>query len=880
MTPDLPSGTLTFLFSDVEGSTRLLTSLGDRFPGLLEEHQRLIRASLEANRGIEVSTEGDSFFAVFRAASDAVAAAARIQRELAAHPWPPGGEFRVRIGLHSGQAVLAGDDYVGIDINRAARIADAANGAQVLLSDDTRQASDATPSPGLAFVDLGRHRLRDVGVVHLWELMIAGLETPPRPPRTLEAHPSNLPIDATPLIDRSVELAALLALVREQALVTITGPGGIGKSRLAIQVARDLLTEYPDGVYYLDLAPLDRVDTAATELAAVLGLRVGPTEEPTSAILEHLRSRQALLVLETADRLAGVGDLLARLAATCRALRVVVTARSPLRLRAERTLPVEPLGLPGGRSSLAAIAASPAVDLFVSRARAVVPSFELTGDNAAAVAGIVRRVDGLPLAVELAAARVRLLSPTAILARLERRLPLLSGGLADLPERQRALRDTIDWSYQLLDRAERRMLQQLSVFAGGFDLEAIGAVVGEDGAAEAVGGELETLSSLVDRSLVERVQAIDGTFRLLGTIREFAADELEKSGEAASTRERHARYWLVVATRQSEALDGAGEALAMTRLEDAADEFRAALRWTLSTAPGADPDHLALRLASALGRFWYLHGRVHEGAEWLDAALEADPDAPAELRATALHWSGVMADERRESGRATERFEAALRLLREVDDRSAIARELNSLGVVHRNAGDLDRAEPLLKESLDMRRRLGDRGGVATVLTNLGIVALDRDRVDDARAILEEAVELDRELGSVGGVAYSSSALATALLRGGRRAEALELVRSALDVYARLGDADGVAECLERLGEADQDSDPARAAMLLFAAREIRDRERLGTRPVDQGRADAIFAAVAAALTPDELAQAAAQAQAIDIDAAVAYATAGLDAQG
>ena len=563
-----------------------------------------------------------------------------------------------------------------------------------------------------------------------------------------------------------------------------------------------------------------------------------------------------------------------------RALRVVVTARSPLRLRAERTLAVEPLGLPGGRSSLATIAASPAVELFVSRARAVDPGFELTEENAAAVAGVVRRVDGLPLAVELAAARVRLLSPTAILTRLERRLPLLSGGLADLPERQRTLRDTIDWSYQLLDRAERRMLEQLSVFAAGFDLEAIEAIVAEDGADGATGGALETLTSLVDRSLVERIPSIDGAFRLLGTIREFAADELEGSGDAASTRERHARYWLAFATIQSAALDTAGEEQAIVHLEDAADEFRAALRWTLSTAPSADPDHLALRLASALGRFWYLHGRVHEGAEWLDAALEADRDAPAELRATALHWSGVMADERRESGRAIERFEAALRLLRDVDDRSAIARELNSLGVAHRNAGDLARAEPLLEESLAMWRLLGDRGGVATVLTNLGILALDRDRVGEARTILEEAVELDRELGSVGGVAYSSSALAAALLRGGRRGEALPLIGSALEVYARLGDADGVAECLERLAEADQASDPAHAARLLLAAREIRDRERLATRPIDQGRAEAIYAAVAAALTSEELALAGAQARAMDIDAAVAYATANVSAGG
>jgi tetratricopeptide (TPR) repeat protein len=435
------------------------------------------------------------------------------------------------------------------------------------------------------------------------------------------------------------------------------------------------------------------------------------------------------------------------------------------------------------------------------------------------------------------------------------------------------MRDTIDWSFQLLEPVERRLLQGLSVFAGGFDLEAIEAVAGDDTDRD-TGDALETLAALVDRSLVERVQLAESRFRLLGTIREFAAERLESSGDAATTRDRHARYWLAVATRESEVLDGPRASTAMARLDEAADEFRSALHWTLAKSSVGDPDHLALRLVSALGRFWYLHGRVHEAASWLESALEGDPEAPAELRASVLHWSGVMLDESRMTDRAIGHFEQALELERRIGDDRTIARELNSLGVVYRNAGDLARAEPLLAESLAMRRRLGDGQGIATVLTNLGIVALDRDRVEDARQLLDEAVAVDRSLGNTSGLAYSSSALGTALLRSGRRGEALALIRSALGTFADLGDADGVAGCLEGLGEAGQRSDPGSAARLLLAAGAIRGRAGLWPHPVDRGRTEALVGSVEAALSTDELSAAAAEATAMDVPASVAFALA------
>ena len=871
MATDLPSGRLVFFFSDVESSTRLLTDLGDRFAPLLGEEQRLIRAAFDAHGGVEVSTEGDSFFAVFRSPLHAVAAAADTQRALAAHAWPPGGEFRVRIGLHLGQAILVGADYVGIDVNRAARIANAANGGQVVVSDETAAAIAGGLPGGLALVDLGRHRLKDIGVERLWRLDIEGLAPRSGALRSLEAHPSNLPAEVTSLVDREAESIALQTALAEHALVTVTGAGGIGKSRLAIHVARALVADFPDGVFYLDLAPIDRVETVLTELAILLGVRMPPSGEVTDPIIESLRDRRVLLVLETADRNPGIATFVASAIERCPTTRLLVTGRAPLHLRAEHELSLQPLGLPPPGAGLASAAGSPAIELFVRRARAVNPGFGLTEANVTAVSEIVRRLDGLPLAVELAAAATRLLSPAAILTRLERSLPLPGGAAVDAPVRQRTMRDTIEWSARLLDPTERAMLGRLSVFAGDMDLDGVTAVAMDDGGAD-TGDGLEVLGRLVDRSLVHRVDADDDRYRLLGPIREFAAAELAAAGDADTIRSRHATYWLTVAVRETARLDGADELPALAALERARDEFRSALEWAI----GVDrTDHLALRIANALGRAWYLRGRVHEGASWLERALAADPDAPREIRAQALHWLGVMFDEQRDDTRAIERLEEALAIEREIGDERAIARELNSLGAVHRNIGDHDPAEALLTESLMRRRRMGDVAGIATVLTNLGILAIDRGRPEEAIGMLEEALEIDRASGATGGVAYSSSALGAALLRDGRRDEALRLLASGLGAFHELDDADGIAEGLERLAEAGLPDDPARAARLLLSARSIRERERLGLRSIDQAHVDALFASVAAALTDDELAAARADAGAMDADAAVAYALAG-----
>ena len=865
---ELPVGTVTFMFTDIEGSTRLVAALGDAYIDLHHAHQRIVRAAITAHDGHEISTEGDSFFAVFERAPDGARAAVAIERGLAAHPWPAGGAVRVRIGLHTGQGIRGGDNYLGLDVHRGARIAAAGHGGQVLLSEAAHDRTAADLPAGVSLRDLGRHRLRDVGVEHLWQLDIPGLPGEYGALRTLEAHPSNLPAEVAPLIDREAERERLTALIGSSSLVTVTGPGGIGKSRLATAVARALLPGLPDGAFHVDAAAMDSAAMLADELVRAVGARVDPGAAPADSLADHLRNRSLLLVIDTVDRVRDAGPFVAKLAAACPQVRVLVTSRTPLRVAAERELPLEPLAVAASDGSAEQIAASPAVRLFVERARAVRPDFELSAANAAAVAEICARVDGLPLAIELAAARVRMLSPDAIVARLGRRLSLLTGGAADAPDRQRTLRAAIDWSYQLLSEADGRAMAWLSVFAGPFDLDAVAGL----GVAGDADDPLDVLSRLVDQSLVVAdATAGEPRFRLLATIREFAAEALEAAGETAAARRAHAAWCLAFVERLRPDLQGAGDVEAVARLDMALEEVRAALDWLL----GPDGDaRAALEMASTLGRFWWLRGRPREGREWLERALAAaSPAEETATRADALYWSGVLADEERNPAEAVTRLGESLAARRALGDERGVARTLNSMGVVARSMGDLDRAETLFRESLDAKRRLGDTRGVAATLSNLGLLAADRDDLAGARARFEEALALDRESGEGGGEAYSLNNLGAARIWSGDVLAGVVDVRQALRVFADLEDADGIAEAVEHLGEAAVAlGAPAIGARCILAARAVRARAGAPLRDIDARRVLASLASAEAALPAEELDAIRAESGAFDERALVALA--------
>jgi len=803
-----PRGTVTLLFTDIEGSTVLAERLDERWPDLLAEHNRILRTAFAAHGGTELGTEGDAFFVAFTDAASAAAAAAAVQRALAGHAWPEGDAIRVRIGLHTGQPTPTADGFVGLDMHRAARVAAAAHGAQVLLSQATR---DLLPDnmDGLSLRDLGDHRLKDIsGPQRLHQLCIDGLAADFPPPRTIEGRTTNLPAQPTPLVGRDAELDALRTVLQDEStrMLTLTGPGGTGKTRLALQAAADLVDAFPDGVYGVLLAPISDPDLVALELARVLGVEESSSGSLTEALHAELHSRRALIVFDNFEHVGAAAELLAGLLAACHRLKMLVTSREPLRIAAERQFPVPPL------------AESEAVTLFVERARALRPDFALTEETAPVVAEICERLDGLPLAIELAAAWTKVLPPAALLQRLEHRLELPAARGRDVPARQTTLRQAIAWSYDLLGDEERRLHSRLSVFVGGCTFEAAERVAGTEGEPDL----LEGIASLVDRSLLRESEGVGGEarFSMLETIREFAREQLAQSGEEDKFVRRHALEFACFAEEAGAGLRGDAQVVWFERLEAEHDNLRAAMDSSLA----AGDDETALRLGGALGWFWYAHGHALEGCMRLTELLTAAKGAPEELRARPMYALGVLLDQRGEPERAAELVERSLAVFRQQDDRERIGTALNSLGSIKRVLGDFDAAGSLLEESLAVRRELGDEVRMASSLSNLGIVAFEQGDLDDAEARFVEALELDRAHGNEWGAGAALDNLAAVAIERGDSERARELNSEVLVSAQRVGDQELIAFGLEKAAIlAATEEQAARAGRLAGAADAVRE---------------------------------------------------------
>jgi predicted ATPase/class 3 adenylate cyclase len=820
---ELPSGTVTLLFTDIEGSTALAERAGDRWPGLLAEHNRILREAFASHGGIELGSEGDAFFAAFTSAGSATAAAADAQRTLVAHAWPDGEAIRVRIGLHTGEPTPTPDGYVGLDMHRAARVAAAAHGEQVLLSQATR---DLLPEDlgGLTFRDLGDHRLKDLsGPQRLHQLCIGGLAADFPPLRTIEGRATNLPAQPTPLVGRDAELEAVCTLLRDEGtrMLTLTGPGGTGKTRLALQAAADLVDEFPDGVYGVLLAPISDPDLVPLELARVLGVEESSSLSLTEALKAELGGRRVLIVFDNFEHVGAAAALLADLLAACGRLKMLVTSREPLRIAAERQYPVPPLPEPE------------AVMLFVERARALRPDFMLTDETAPVVAEICERLDGLPLAIELAAAWTKVLPPVALLQRLENRLELPAARGRDVPARQSTLREAIAWSYDLLSDEERRLHSRLSVFMGGCSFEAAERVAGSEGGLDI----LEGIASLVDRSLLRESEGVGGEarFSMLETIREFAREQLVQSSEEPEFLRRHALEFARFADEANAGLRGDEQLLWFERLEAEHDNLRAAIDSSLAIGD----DETALRLGGALGWFWYAHGHALEGCMRLTELLAQTQGAPVEQRARPMYALGVLLDQRGEPERATELVERSLAVFRKQGDRERIGTALNSLGSIKRVLGDFDAARSLLEEGLAIRRELGDHARMASSLSNLGIVAFEQGDLDDAEARFVGALELDRAHGNEWGAGAALDNLSAVAIESGDYERARELNREALVSAQRVGDQELIAFGLEKAAVlAAAEGQGARAGGLAGAADAVRESAGIDRTDFDQGWLD------------------------------------------
>lgn len=797
---DLPTGTVTFLFTDIEGSTNLARRLRARWPDVLEEHHGILRRAIRGHRGVDLRTEGDAFFAVFPSAVDAVAASAEAQRELARHDWPADGPIRVRMGMHTGEGRRGEHDYVGLDVHRAARIGAAANGGQVLVSDATRVlVAEALPD-GVSLRDLGEHRLKDFDhPQRIFQLVIDSLASEFPAIRTLEP-PTNLPAELTSFVGRVREIEGVRRLLETTRLVTLTGPGGSGKTRLSLRVATAVADRFPDGVHFVELASI----TDATIVPSVIASSLGIREEGPRPILEtlraELRERTALLVLDNFEQVIAAAPLISSLLAAAPRLRILVTSRGALRLQGEQEFPVPPLELPDPARlpSPAELSGFEAIALFANRARAVDPGFTVTQDNARAVAEICARLDGLPLAIELAASRVRLMSPQAMLRRFERTLPLLAGGSRDLPARQRTLRDAITWSYDLLSKEVAALFRRLSVFAGGFSLDAAQTICHPEGELEL--DALEGLEALLDNAMVRRRTAMpdEARFDMLQTIREFGLERLQEDEEAPAIARRHAAYFLALAERAEPQLRAPDSERYLDGLELEHDNLRTALTWAITQ----DEGEVALRLVAAVWRFWHLRGHLTAGRRWADDAL-ALPSASLRTadRARALWAAGGLAYWQTDPPTVRATTEEALTIARELEDREIIAEATYHAAFWHPFESDFGATAEILGEALAMFEKVGNRRGVADSLFALSVMDRLAGGITSARTKAEEALRIHRELGDMFGMTGSLFALGRVAAEIGDLDTARSLFLESLELSKRMGDRTSIAIALDNLAD-------------------------------------------------------------------------------
>jgi predicted ATPase/class 3 adenylate cyclase len=801
----LPRGTVTFLFTDIENSTRLMQELGERYVEGQTTHHAILRAAFDSNSGHELRTEGDSFFCVFASATDGCMAAAAAQRALAAHPWAGGVALKVRIGLHTGEAPLVGNEYIGLDVHHAARIAAAAHGGQILISETTRGiAEDKLPS-GLRLRDLGAHRLKDLAKPErLYQLVVDGLPDTFPPLRTLDAVQNNLPTQLTSFIGRAAEVEAAKRLLQKTRLLTLTGPGGIGKTRLSLQIAAESARDFPGGVYFVPLSAVRDPELIGSTIAQVIGIPVAGNRMPMEGVADHVREKTILFVLDNFEQLLPAGAQPAsELLKAGPGVKLLVSSRSILHVYGEQELGVEPLRLPDPHAlpGLAALGQYEAVKLFIERAVAVKPDFEATNENAPAIAGICERVDGLPLAIELAAARIKLFSPQALLARLETTLTALGSGARDLPGRQQTLRGAIDWSYDLLDGPQKRLLARFSVFARGGNLEQAEAVCGP---ADEVGGDVLTgLDELADQSLLRRMPDFEEPrLLMLQTIREFAAEKLDASTEARRVRDHHVDAYCALVAAAAPNLFGDEQKTWLDRLERDHDNIRAAFDWCAATGDA----ERAQNLAAPFWRFWQMRGHLHEGRVRLESIL-AMPKSKAfrDARARTLEAAGGVAYWQGEMPAAQIFYDESLALTREGGDKRAIANAIyNDAFPMSVNRSNLEQGLVLYGEALPLYRELGDEAGTSRCLWGIANNLYYQGRVDEAITALDEAIELFRKKNDRFSLGWALHTRALAAIKKSDIGRARRLVVESLQLFANAGDISGVVLVLDDAAQVER----------------------------------------------------------------------------
>jgi predicted ATPase/class 3 adenylate cyclase len=887
MRPDLPTGTVTFLFTDIEGSTKLAQEYADDLPVLLARHQEILKQAIEVHNGFIFQVVGDSFSAAFNTAMNALEAASEAQRQLQDEAWSPA-PIKVRMGIHTGAAQLADDPslegpYLGYaTLAMTQRIMSAAHGGQILLSQITRDLVGEQLPSDITLLDKGEHRLKDLlHRIHLYQVVAADLPADFPPLKTLELFPNNLPIQLTSFIGREREMSEVKQLLSNTRLLTLIGPGGTGKTRLSLRVGTDLLQSFTDGVWLAELAPLADTVLIPQTIATIFGLRELPNMPLINLLTDYLRAKQLLLILDNCEHLIeACAKLSADLLRVCPNLKIIASSREALGINGETVYRVPSLSLPDpARVTREALIESESVRLFIERAIAAQSKFKLTDQNAFAVAQICHRLDGIPLALELAAARIAVFSPEQISSRLDDRFKLLTGGSRTALERHQTLRALIDWSYDLLSAEERTLLRRLSVFAGGWTFEA----------AEGVCSDLDVLSlvtQLVNKSLVIAAEQEKSTrYRLLETIRQYARDKLLEAGESISVRDRHLDFFLQFAEEAETYMNGHQELKWRNLLDDEYDNLRTALEWAME-----NDVEKALRLGGVLGIFWERHGYEVEGRNLVNEALARAKELPPvvgerarerkTIRAKALIALGQLHFGQGDNFISLEAFEEAKSLLGQIGNKGLLSQVLSAIAIARAFMGQRDSAYASTEQALTLARQAGDKISLGMALTNMaGVITITQGGLQKARPYYEEGIQLLRETGSHWLVAMTEfgfglfnvaqgnykearaqfevcrplftelkdnhrlsmihSEFAHLERREGHSAQAKLLYRETIQAWQKLGHRAAVAhelECFAFIAKTEEEDE--RAARLLGAAEVLRERINLPMMPIERPEYD------------------------------------------
>lgn len=906
-----PSGTVTFLFTDIEGSTRRWDQHREEMSSALSQHDAILRSCIEQHGGYVFKTVGDAFCAAFPTPLSAIEAAHALQTRLAAE-LP---DMKVRAALHTGMSEEREGDYFGPTLNRVARLLSAGHGGQTLLSGSTYDlVRDYLPT-GISLLDMGEHHLKDLfRPEHVFQVVAPDLPSEFPPLKTLDNRPNNLPVQPTPLIGREKQVGDVAGLLSKAdvRLVTLTGPGGTGKTRLALQVSADMLDRFPDGVWFVELAALVEAKLVMSTVAQLVGVKETGGTAILDTLKEHLKDKHLLLVLDNFEQVANAAKDVSQLLSAGTGVKVLVTSRIPLRIKGEREYVVPPLSLPDPRHlpALEKLTQYEAVRLFIERATSVKADFEVTNDNAPAVAEICVRLDGLPLAIELAAARIRLFPPQALLSRLSSRLKLLTGGARDASARQQTLRGAIDWSYDLLSDGEQQLFRRLAVFQGGRTFEAIEAVCNAEGDLQI--DMLDGVESLVSKSLLKQEEGAGGEprFIMLETIQEYAAEKLDECGEAEELRRRHANYFLGLAEEAEPQLVGPQQPKWLSRLDDVLDNLRAALQYLQNKGSNEE----LLRLAGSLWYFWWLKGYLDEGREQLSRAMATGPDRPPNAQlAKVLTGAAVLAFDQAdyqtslsllersvamyrqlghdeglslslntlawemihlgENVRGKELAEESLLLSRKTGDRWHMAGALNTLGIASTNEGDAQQGIKYIEESLALFREIGDLQAITAQTNNLGYALLLQADYGRAGLLLRESLDLAEKRGDSWTRAATLGSLGLLALDQSRYTEATTLFQESLSVVEEIGDKRGIISALEGLAQVAAAQDNLdRAVRLWSVAVVLREAIGLPQEPADQARYEQSISSLRSRLSEAVFSDAWQKGRAMNMEQAIAYA--------